>query len=395
MQFTADFLSNQIFNESLMTIAPFAEEKLPSGQKVQPITLLPNGDYLIRINAPDAGEIVIIPEFGDPRPDGYEPWQDTPIHGTKDSDGVFSFRLPFSEYKTGVRSIDIYMDGTLVIWPHLPICWRGKRPVNFLEVPDPDLEFCYIKNVPHGTVSNEFYWSDETGRFERCVVYTPPGYMNNMESYPVLYMWHGGGDNETSWISLVRANFIFDNLIAEGKCTPFIAVSVNNLYRYHDDGEPGNHVDGRSEDVLLNSCIPHIENHYRVKAGKWNRALCGISLGALMGCDCALRHPDMFGSVGFFTSILEHEFYRNSRGRPWMDALSHSDEFMKTFKVFFCSATPSEDHFPYWLNDARLMREAGIEGNMPGYVRIAHDKRFTRWCSWRMGLRDFAQLLFK
>lgn len=393
MNIVQDLLMNQIFEESLMTVDYYPDRRSLPSSSFKAATLQPNGDYIIRIGAPEAKRITIIPEFGDPTPEGYGPWHDTPIAGIRDEQGVFTFNIPYSRYKTGVRNLDVYIDGTLVIWPYLPICWSGNRPVNFIEVPDPDMKFCYIQKVPHGAVSNELYWSEERGKFERCVVYTPPGYMNGTESYPVLYMLHGGGDNETSWISTGRANFIFDNLIAEGKCKPFIAVCVNNMLRYHE-GEATNHVDGCTEDVLLNSCIPYIESNYRVKRDKWNRALCGLSLGALMGCDCVLRHPEIFGNAGFFTSIFSHESYQNTLGRPWEDVLSHAEVLMNNYRVFFCSATPTEDHFPYFLNDAKLLRDAGVEDNMPGYIREAHDKRFTRWCSWRIGLRDFAMLLF-
>ncbi|MDD6229613.1 MAG: alpha/beta hydrolase-fold protein [Lactimicrobium massiliense] len=259
------------------------------------------------------------------------------------------------------------------------------------------MAFSYLYNVPHGAVISQMYFSSVTGRQERCMIYTPPGYQKDSQDYPVLYLLHGASDNETSWFTRARLNSILDNLLAEQKCVPFIVVAINDMYTGGKESadRKWEKTDGTTETVLIHDCIPFIESQYRVKTDQPDRAIGGLSLGALEACDCGSRHPELFGSMGFLTSILEHESYENALGRPWVKALQHPEKIMENYRLIFCSATPQEDHFPYFLNDAELFRKAGIEEKMSGYVRIAHDGRFTRWDSWRMGIRDFAVRLFR
>lgn len=398
MQFDQELLSNKIFQATELSFdytplskngdEPFDPERDRSAQ------LLPNGDYLLRFLAPEAKEIKVVPWFGDPTPEGYAPWRDKPIYAVRDESGLFTLLLPFNENHTGPRNLDIYVDGTFVVWPYLPVYWSGGKVWNFLEVPDVDLAFSYIQDVPHGAVSHNYFWSGETGDWERCVVYTPPGYMNGTESYPVLYLQHGGTENETVWTSCGRVNFIMDNLIAEGKCVPFLIVMNNGMLRYEAQ-RANNYMDDCFENMLIRDCIPYIESHYRVKTGKWNRAIAGLSMGSMQTNDIGFKHPDLFGNMGSFTSAMYHTDFFTTYERPWPKVMANPEQFMRDYKVFFCSATPQEDHLPLFLKDAEIMREAGIEGKMPGYRRVIHDGRFIRWDSWRMGMREFATMLFR
>lgn len=393
MEFSKEFLSNKIFKISDLSWDDCIQLGIP-GEDIYPAAkLLPDGSYEIRMRAPEAREIKLVPWFGDPLPEGYAPWRDTPIYMEKDEDGIFSAVMKWDERKTGPRNIDVFIDGTFVIWPYLPIYWSGGKPWNFLEVPDTALEFSYIKDVPHGSMSECFYYSKATGETERCMVYTPPGYMNGTESYPVLYLQHGGGENETVWEAAGRVNFIMDNLIAEGKCVPFIIVLNNSIIRYPDSPK-GIH-DTCFEDSLTGSCIPFIDSTFRTKTDKWNRAIGGLSMGSMLTNDIGFRHPELFGSMGSFTSTMYHPEFPTTYERPWRKVMDNPEQFMKDYKVFFCSATPQEDHLPLFLKDAEIMREAGIEGKMPGYRRVIHDGRFIRWDSWRMGLAEFATMLFR
>lgn len=399
MEFTKELLSNDIFKLSELSFDFTPRKKTEGSQVFDPVceptaVLQPNGDYVIKFLAPDAKEIKVVPWFGDPTPEGYAPWRDEPIYAQKDEDGVFTCLLPFDERKTGPRNLDIFLDGTFVVWPYLPIYWSGGKPWNYLEVPDVDMAFSYVRDVPHGTVSHNYYWSGETKRYERCLVYTPPGYMNGTESYPVLYLQHGGGENETVWTSCGRINFIMDNLIAEGKCVPFIVVMNNGMIRYENLKAP-NYMDDCFENSLINYCIPFIESTYRVKPGKWNRAIAGLSMGSMQTNDIGFKHPDVFGNMGSFTSTMYHDDFFTTYERPWPKVMANPEKFMKDYKVFFCSATPQEDHIPLFNKDAEIMRDAGIEGKMPGYRRVLHDGRFIRWDSWRMGMREFATMLFR
>ena len=357
--------------------------------------LQPNGDYLLRIDAPEARTVEILPWLGDPSPEGYAPWRDQWIHAEKNAEGVFEARLPRAEWKTGCRNIEIYIDGTFVLWPYLPVVWSGGFLHNCLEIADPDMVFSYIReDIPHGAVSYEYYFSGETRHLERCLVYTPPGYMNGRERYPVLYLQHGGGENETGWFSSGKINWILDNLIAEEKCVPFIVVMNNGMIRYPENRGTGV-MDDCFENSLTGYCIPHIDSHYRTLPDKWHRAIAGLSMGSMQTNDIGFNHPELFGSMGSFTSTMYHDSFRTTYERPWPKVMANPEKFMKDYKVFFCSATPQEDHLPLFLTDRRIMKEAGIEGKMPGYRRVIHPPRMTRWNSWRMGLMEFATMLFR
>lgn len=399
MDFSKELLSNRIFDlsESNFDFTPRA--KRAEGRSFDPdvdrsYILQPNGDYVLKFYAPNVKEITVIPWFGDPTPDGYAPWRDKPYTAAKSEDGVHTLVLPFDERKTGPRNLDILLDGTYVVWPYLPVYWSGGKLWNYLEIPDNDMAFSYIYDVPHGSVSHEYYYSGETKRYERCLVYTPPGYEKGDKEYPVLYLQHGGTENETVWVSCGRVNFIMDNLLAKGECEPFIIVMNNGMIRY-ETLEAANYMDDCFENSLIKYCIPFIESKYRVKADKWNRAIAGLSMGSMQTNDIGFKHPDIFGNMGSFTSTMYHTDFFTTYERPWPKVMANPEQFMKDYKVFFCSATPQEDHIPLFMKDAEIMREAGIEGKMPGYRRVLHNGRFIRWDSWRMGLREFATMLFR
>lgn len=397
MTYSKEFLSNQIFDDNVMTMNYIKFEGDPEGMPERSAVVQEDGSYKVYIYAPEAKEAMIIAEFHEPAENGRSAWKDDPVYGTKNEAGIFVFFLQASKNKGGPRNINLYLDGTLVVWPWLPTMFSGNRVVNYLEFPSHDMEFSYIKNVRHGSVINELYWSKALNRFERLVVYTPPGYMNGTESYPVMYLLHGGGDNETSWVSKGRAQYIMDNLIAEGKCVPMILVMVNCMYRYdYSVKEPCfRNVDLSTEDNLIYSCIPHMEENYRVIPDKWSRAITGLSLGALMANDIGFRHPEVFGNMGTFTSSMYHEHYCTVYERPWKKVIADKDTFLANYKVFFGSATPQEDRMEYFKIDDRLMHESGIAGEMEGYQYLYYEPHITRWEAWRMGLRDFAQMLFK
>ena len=397
MVFSKEMLTNQIFDDNVMTMNYIKFEGDPKGMPERAAVLQEDGSWNVYIFAPEAKRAEIVAEFKEPSENGRSEWRDDPVIGVKNSDGIFEFTIPASKNKGGPRNINLYLDGTLVIWPWLPTMFSGNRVVNYLEFPAHEMEFSYIKDVPHGSVTNELFWSKAMDRWERCIVYTPPGYMKNNEHYPVMYLLHGGGDNETSWVSKGRAQYILDNLIAEGKCVPMILVMANCMYRYDYSLKIPcfSQVDRSTEDNLLYSCIPHIEENYRVRADKWNRAIAGLSLGALIANDIGLGYPEIFGNVGTFTSSMYHTNYTTLYERPWEKAIRDKDSFIKNYKVFFGSATPQEDHMDFFSIDDGLMHEAGIANAMEGYRYIYYDSHITRWEAWRMGLRDFAQMLFR
>ena len=253
----------------------------------------------------------------------------------------------------------------------------------------------------HGSLTSNLFWSDIMDNSERCFVYTPADYSNDQKNYPVVYMLNGGTDNETSWNNVGMVSNIFDNLIAEKKAVPFIAVMINSMLR--KDGRISLIRDDGFDKMLTEDVIPFVEKHYRTRNGKKDRAIAGLSMGAYMTADIAFGHPELFGYVGTFTACISltkeqinEQYAPNHIDRPQEKYfVTHSaDDFEKDFKIFYCSTTPQEDHLDLFLADDKRFNELSYTNN-PGYIRHLYDEKTSKWNSWRMGIRDFVKLIFR
>jgi enterochelin esterase family protein len=383
-RFSKEFLANKVFQDLALNFDPpgkiFIDPKLlETGALVQP-----SGDILFRVFAPNANDVRL----------KFDLIRIADLTLAKRDGGVFESVLPYDENRTGPVTVNVYIDGMINLYPFMPIHWSASCPRNFIEIPDTDMEFMHIKDVPHGAMSREIYWADVLQSWERCMVYTPPGYMKSSKEYPVLYLQHGGGENEVVWDYCGRVAHILDNLIAEGKAEPFMVVMNNDMLRYSDTA--AGVIDLAFERMLMENCIPYIEKNYRVKTGKWNRAIAGTSMGCMMSCDIAFRHPEVFGNLGTLNASMTHdaESFRTTYVRPYSAVMKAPEEFAKNYKVYFRSAMPQEDHLPYFLADDKICANAGID-KLPSYHRIIYPQRQSKWNGWRMGLRDFSQLLFR
>lgn len=379
--FTRDYLKNKMHIDHAISFDRLAiSKKLPQDLGAE---TLPNGDIILRVYAPEAKSVII------------QSLKDT-LHGVKRPDGVFELTLKYNPCETGPRTLNISVDGTPMLSPYLPIYWTEDRPCNFVEVPDTAHEFALVKDVPHGAVVSQMFYSKTTGDYERCYIYTPPGYMKSSESYPVLYLQNGSSDNETSWVYSGRVAHTMDNLIAEGKAVPFIIVMNNAMLRA--GGEISNKRNGDLDRIICEDCLPFIEENYRVKTDKWNRAIAGLSMGAYLSNDIGFRHPELFGYMGGFTASMTTQEDSNDSMRPYHEVLRRAKEDLTTFsdnyRVFYRSTTVRENHFEYFEGDDALCADAGID-KLPCYTRRVYSERTSKWSSWRMGIRDFAQLIFK
>ena len=133
----------------------------------------------------------------------------------KDAEGYYTKKV--SGIAPGFHYHDWYVDGVQVRNPIAPFCYGCFGAKNFFELPEPGQDFWFIKDVPHGDVQLHKYVSSVNGHMKSCYIYTPPTYQQGNKNYPVLYIMHGVGENETGWIWNGKLNFIMDNLIAEGK----------------------------------------------------------------------------------------------------------------------------------------------------------------------------------
>jgi len=341
---------------------------LDTGMKI-----LENGDISFKIYAPGVQTLHVTT--------GRELNQKD-IDLVKDAEGFFTGVIPFDPMLLGPHSMDFIVDGTCFLYPYSPISWHRDRPVNYIDLPDPETPYCLMKDVPHGAIIREMYWSETMGRYQRCVVYTPAGYMKNTEEYPVLYLQHGATENEITWEYNGRVSEIMDNLIAEGKAEPMIIVMNDGMVRMPD---------GKTSalaPMLLNDCIPYIEKTYRVKTDKWSRAMAGLSMGSMQTSQTGLTHPEVFGYLGIFSGFLGA--FRGNQDH--LEALKDPAKMAEDYRVFFRCIGDIDLHFPTFENEDPLCD--GIK-DLPFYHRAVYPGQQHEFGAWRRALYDFAQMIFK
>lgn len=264
-----------------------------------------------------------------------------------------------------------------------------------IDIPEKGADFYDIKDVPHGALSSKYYFSKVTNTWRRLFVYTPPGYNETTNSYPVVYIQHGGGEDETGWAVQGKTDIILDNLIAAGKAKPMIVVIANgNVSTGRGGGGYSSAGMAGFKQEMTQNIIPFIDQSYRTKADAGNRAICGLSMGGGQSFYVGLESLDYFASVGVFSSGLFGGI-RNASGSTF-DAekeipglLSKSDEFNGKLDLFYISCGEQDMRIEHTKNAVAAMRKAGLEltfNSFPG----DHE-----WQVWRKSLHDFASLVFK
>ena len=307
----------------------------------------------------------------------------------KDEKGVWTGEsAPQDE---GFHYYQLNIDGASVPDPGSLYFYGASRWGSGIEVPAQDQDFYALKNVPHGQVREHIYYSEVNKAMRRCFVYTPPGYdKNTKKRYPVLYLQHGGGENETGWSSQGRANLIMDNLIAEGKAKSFIIVMDNGTWtmsgpRRSEGGTwpPKGWADGFMN-TLLKDIIPMIDANYRTLANQKNRAMAGLSMGGMQTRVITLANPDVFSQVGMFSGgSFSEEDVKNAPGFR---------EKVKLLFVSFGSRELDNSGMGFGGNpkeNTEKLKELGMNTHFYVSPETAHE-----WQSWRRSLYQFAQLLF-
>jgi len=310
----------------------------------------------------------------------------------KDDNGVWTGEsAPQDE---GFHYYQLSIDGAAVPDPGSLYFYGASRWGSGIEIPAKDQDFYALKNVPHGQVIELPYFSKSNNSMRRCFIYTPPGYdKDTKKRYPVLYLQHGGGENETGWSSQGHANLIMDNLIAEGKAKPFIIVMDNGSWSMQGSprGErpaagqwpPKGWADGFTK-TLLKDIIPMIDANYRTQADQQHRAMAGLSMGGMQTRVITLAHPEVFSHVGLF-----------SGGSISTEDLVSAPGFKEKVKLVFVSYGSRELENPRAgsggnpKETTEKLKEAGLNTHFYVSPKTAHE-----WQSWRRSLHEFAPLLF-
>lgn len=296
-------------------------------------------------------------------------------------DGFWSVSVP--GIPAGFHYHEYFVDGSRCINPDAPVGYGCFYPINYFEMPDEDSGFYLMRHVPHGDVRMELYRSSVTGRTKACWVYTPPGYEEHAEErYPILYIQHGVGEDETGWVWQGKANLIADNLIAEHACRSMLIV-MNCGYAFVE-GKEAAFFPGDFDSELVHDCIPFLEAKYRVLPGRENRAVAGLSLGSTQAFSIAMHHTDLFASLGVFSGGLPIS-------RPeydYTDFFRDAEKINRAFRVFFVSCGEQEPMCEPTMKKMAELKEAGA------HVTAYHHPGYHCWDTWRYSLKNFLPLLF-
>jgi enterochelin esterase family protein len=342
---------------------------------------------------------------------------------TKDENGVWTGTSePQDE---GFHYYQLNIDGANVPDPNSLYYYGASRWGSGIDVPAADEDFYTVKNVPQGSVNEVYYYSSVTQEMRHGYIYLPAEYYTNpTKKFPVLYLQHGMGENETGWSAQGKTGIIMDNLIAAGKAVPFIIFMDNGLNARKPGEQPmgfggprpqgarpqgapqgqrpqGNaqgqrprmggadfakmarRMGGAFEEVLIKDIIPTVEKNYRVIADADHRAMAGLSMGGMQTHGITLNNPTTFAYIGIF-----------SGGTIGADELTDIPDFKKTNKVLFMSAGGKEKGMAEGETSvgkvAEDLKSIGINAHSYISPETAHE-----WQTWRRSLYQFAQLLFK
>lgn len=322
----------------------------------------------------------------------------------------------------GFHYYSVVVDGSTMADPATRTFFGSGWDNSAIEIPEgPEVDYYLPKEVPHGQVSQRWYFSKVTGKWRRCFVYTPPDYGAGKSRYPVLYLMHGWGENEQGWHTQGHADFILDNLIAANKAKPMIIVMDNlNAVKPGEDGSiftsrglrpparpaasgttggPSNpppaarsglaaFTGATFTEMMLNDLIPMIEKTYRVRPGRENRAMAGLSMGGMQTFLTTLSNLDKFAYIGGFSGST------GGRGGTFDPKTSNNGVFAdaaafnKKVKVLFLGIGSVEG--PGARNFSENLKKAGVNNVYFESPGTAHE-----WLTWRRCLNDFAPRLFR
>ena len=351
-----------------------------------------------RIKAPDAQKVVF----------GFFDSQRYPAK--KGEDGFWTATT--EPQVPGFHYYRVFIDGAEVNDPASETFFGTGKDASGIEIPEKGVDYYLPKDVPHGEVRERWYFSKTTGAWRRIFVYTPPSYDADRETrYPVLYLQHGGGEDERGWPNQGHMAFIIDNLIAERKAKPMLVVMEQGYARRPGESAappapprpaaPGQNPPPRPdftrmfsafEDVMVKDLIPMIDATYRTIPSRENRAMAGLSMGGMQTFQITLKHLDLFSYIGGFSGGGG-----GFGGVPFDPKTAHggvmanADEFNKKVRLVWLGIGTTEPQRMYESvkNYHEALEKAGIK-----HVYYESPGTSHEWLTWRRSLHEFAPLLF-
>jgi enterochelin esterase family protein len=358
----------------------------------------PDGRATFRLAAPNASKVQLA---GAVAPE--------PLDMTRGPDGMWTVTT-----RPAVPGFHYYwfvVDGLQVNDPLSDTFFGYGKQASGIEIPTPGEDFFLPRDVPHGQVRMIWYLSKTTGEWRRAMVYTPPGYdVDTRTRYPVLYLQHGGGEDETGWTKQGRANLIIDNLLAERNAKPMIVVNDRGYaFRIGEARvppvpgpggapRPGSGLVGSAtgtqgvlypsafESVIVEDLIPTIDRTFRTLADRDHRAIAGLSMGSMQTMQIALRNLDTFSWIGFFSGAVITGDLNTGYGGALKDATA----FNTRVHLLWEGAGTAETALMKRLDESeQTLTTHGITHVIYKSPGTAHE-----WHTWRRHLKDFASRLF-
>ena len=363
-------------------------ESFPEGS-YSPVTNVNRGSYprvlsdnsvMFRVNAPQA-QLVQIDLCG------------TKYDMQKSDDGTWT--VTTHPQVPGFHYYFLIVDGVSVSDPASQTFYGCGRWSSAIEIKEAGTDDFEVQDVARGEIRTVWYFSKVDESWRPLMVYTPAGYNESRQDYPVVYIQHGGGEDHRGWMEQGRTAQIMDNLVAAGKAVPMIVVSSNSNVRSRNGGFGGGYSwQGMQafRNEMIENIIPFVEKNYRVQKDRKSRAMCGLSMGGGQSFYIGLRDPEVFANVGVFSTGM----FGGIRGASNFDLekevpgiLTDTKTFNEQFDVFFMSCGEQDPRIEYTRNIVQKMRDGGVN------VRFNSYPGDHEWQVWRKSLHEFAQYLFK
>jgi enterochelin esterase-like enzyme len=354
------------------------------------------GRVQIRVKAPDATKVRL--NF----------WSGPKVDMEKQQDGFWT--VTTAPLVPGFHYYTLIIDGADVSDPNTHAFFGGGKPASGVEVPEPGSTYYSAQDVPHGAVREVWYSSKVTGTWRHALVYLPPDYDTKANvRYPVLYLQHGAGEDETGWVRQGNANFILDNLIAAKSCKPMIVVMA---YGYaHRAGEAPvdlfakgfgspemlkamQNMAAAFEDDVTQALIPYIDSTFRTLPDREHRAMAGLSMGGMQTFQITLDHLDLFSYIGGFSGAGGMLVLGNRKLDPKTDyngMFADPAAFAKKVHLLWLGVGTNE---PERMRAAlQRLHTSLLEANIQ-HVFYESPGTDHEWQTWRRDLKDFAPRLF-
>ncbi len=357
-----------------------------------------SGRAEFRVKAPSATKVVV--NF----------WSQPKLEMVKQPDGFWT--ATSAPLVPGFHYYTLLIDGAEFSDPGSHSYFGGGKDASGIEIPEQGATYYLPQDVPHGAVREVWYFSKVTGSWRHALVYTPPEYdMQTKMRYPVLYLQHGGGEDETGWINQAHANFILDNLIASKSSKPMIVVMAYGYARRagHTDpdltGKPFGSPEMMKamqemaqafEDDMTQALIPYIDAHFRTIPDRDHRAMAGLSMGGMQTFQVTFDHLDLFSWIGGFSGAGGMAMMRGDQNfdlkTAFNGAMADPDAFAKRVHLLWIGVGTEE---PAMMHAGIVKLHTTLDEAKIKHVFYESPGTAHEWQTWRRDLNDFAPRLFR